>query len=416
MNINNRLSITKRCWHSGVFFIAATSLSLSHAATLWTGPTINFTQSPTTESDVVLPGKVVLTRGGNQVLFNTAAGELSWGASSPLDTEWAFGGLNNYSNLTYQTLESMRNTDLAGLILNQPMVMHIKNEDIYLSVKFTAWGQSGVGGFAYTRSTPAAAPPRPTVSITSPAAGASFNAPANVDLTSTATVSGGTVANVEYFASGTSLGSAAITPFHVSGTISTPGSYDLTAVATAAGVSATSAVVNITVTAVSGPPTVAITAPTDGTVFTAPGNLTITADASVSSGIVTNVSFFTNSTLLQSVENPPFTATSNNLAPGDYALTAVATVAGVSSTSSVVNIRVVSPVPVSLGALATADGLFSLSYNADAGISYVVQSSSNLLDWVSVVTNVASSNPVFFSDNLGTNVPHFYRVGRLTGP
>jgi hypothetical protein len=145
--------------------LVADGLSLSQAATLWTGPNIKFTQSANSRSDVILAGKVVLTRSGNQVLYNTAAGERSAGASSPADTLWAFGSLTNFSALKYQSLESIRagaNGNLAARILNQPMVMHLTNEDIYLSIKFTAWGEHDAGGFAYTRSTPV----QPNVSIT----------------------------------------------------------------------------------------------------------------------------------------------------------------------------------------------------------------------------------------------------------
>ncbi|MGH7973825.1 MAG: Ig-like domain-containing protein, partial [Limisphaerales bacterium] len=257
-------------FYASLLICLAGSLPLSHAATVWNGPTINFTESAATPSDKILAGKVVLTRGGNNVLYNTAAGESFAGASSPLDTEWGFGTLNNSATLTYQSLASLRNGDLAAVILNQQMVMHIKSADIYLSVQFTAWGQHGAGGFAYTRST-AALVVQPTVSITSPASGAVFPAPATVELTSDATVSGGTVTNVQYFAGSTPLGSATVSPFHVTGSIPNAGGYDLTAVATAAGVSATSAVVHVTVVAA---PAVTITQPSDGAVLAAPANVT----------------------------------------------------------------------------------------------------------------------------------------------
>jgi hypothetical protein len=153
------------CLRAGLFILVADGLSLSQAATLWTGPNIKFTQSANSRSDVILAGKVVLTRSGSQVLYNTAAGERFAGASSPADTQWAFGSLTNFSTLKYQSLESIRtgaNGNLGARILNQPMVMHLTNEDIYLSVKFTAWGEHGAGGFAYTRSTPV----QPNMSIT----------------------------------------------------------------------------------------------------------------------------------------------------------------------------------------------------------------------------------------------------------
>jgi hypothetical protein len=85
------------------------------------------------------------------------------------------------------------------------------------------------------------------VSITSPSEGASLTAPASFDLTANASVSSGSISKVEYFANGVSLGSATSSPFRVTANIADPGSYTLTAVATANGVSATSPEVHITV-------------------------------------------------------------------------------------------------------------------------------------------------------------------------
>ena len=135
----------------------------------------------------------MLTRNGNNALYNTAAGETSAGPSSPLDTEWAFGALADYATLSYQSLESMRNGDLAAVILNKPMVMHLINEDIYLSVEFTDWGQHFAGGFAYTRSTPAQGTPppaTPSVTWTAPAPITYGTALSSAQLNATASVPG----------------------------------------------------------------------------------------------------------------------------------------------------------------------------------------------------------------------------------
>jgi glucose/arabinose dehydrogenase len=89
-------------------------------------------------------------------------------------------------------------------------------------------------------------------------------------------------------------------------------------------------------------PTVAITSPTNGASFTAPASVPITATAEDSDGSVTNVSFFDGNVFLGQTNNAPFTVIAN-LALGGHALTAVATDnAGLSSTSGVVNVTVVS--------------------------------------------------------------------------
>ncbi len=88
-------------------------------------------------------------------------------------------------------------------------------------------------------------------------------------------------------------------------------------------------------------PTVSITSPADGTVYAPPANVAITANAVVTGSVVTNVQFFTNGVSLGSVLTAPFSITANNLTSGSYALTAVATAVGISVTSSVVNVSVI---------------------------------------------------------------------------
>ena len=62
-----------------------------------------------------------------------------------------------------------------------------------------------------------------------------------------------------HFAGTTSLGRSTVSPFNVNGNLPNPGSFGLTAVATAGGLSATSAVVSISVVA---PSAVSLTPPT----------------------------------------------------------------------------------------------------------------------------------------------------------
>ena len=109
----------------------------------------------------MIPGAVSLTRTGSSWLYNTNVDPLAE-AGTPSDTEWAFGTLNNYASLPYQSFDSFRaQGHLSQVLLDGgPMVMHLMNEDIYLTVTFTNWPQGG-GFFSYNRSTPAAvvAPP-----------------------------------------------------------------------------------------------------------------------------------------------------------------------------------------------------------------------------------------------------------------
>jgi hypothetical protein len=96
-------------------------------------------------------------------------------------------------------------------------------------------------------------------------------------------------------------------------------------------------------------------------------------------------------------------------------VTAVATAAGISATSSVVNVNVVTPVTTGLSAPTSANNQFSFSYSANSGLRYVVESSSNLFNWTPLFTNTAGGSAVLFTTNIMPG-DAFYRVGRLPNP
>jgi hypothetical protein len=303
-------------------WLAATTIELRAATTIWNGPRTNYVQTAAHSVDVLIPGAVSLTRDTNHWLYNPAGGDLGPAIGTPSNTEWAFGELADYASLSYASFDSYRDGDLEALLVNQDMVVHIINQDIYFALTFTNWPAHG-GFISYSRTTPSVAAPTPSVTITNPAGSSIFAAPANVTVAANATVSSGTVTNVSFFANtNTSLGASLTAPFHV---------------------------------------------------------------------------------------------TANSLSAGSYALTAVATAAGVSATSSVVNISVVTPVATSLSTPTTANNKFSFGFSANQGLRYVVEDSSNLFNWTPLVTNVASASTVFFTNTIsGSN--SFFRVGRLPNP
>jgi len=404
------LSVPERRIPSILALLAGLLVVNSQASTptIWSGPNTVFTQSGG-NSDTIVAGKVVLTRGANEVLYNTAAGEGSAGSSSPLDCMWAFGSIANYSTLTYKTMASLRNGDLAAVILNKPMVLHLVNENIYLPIEFTAWGQHFAGGFSYTRATSTPVT-QPTVTFTAPANGAVYAAPAVVPLSASTT--GGPVGSVQFFNHSTLLGTATSSPFTYTQTFAAPGTFVLTAVATAGSLTATSGVVNLTVIA---PPTVTITAPAAGTVYAAPANVRLQATTG-GGGSATNVQYFAGSTLLGGASGSPFSVTGTLAAAGSYPLTAVVTSSGIMRTSAVVNVSVVTPAPITLTVPAIAGGLCSFSYTTTPGLSYVVQTSPDLTNWTAQATNVAAGAAGSFSESLLTAPSHYYQVELLPNP
>ncbi len=180
--------------------------------------------------------------------------------------------------------------------------------------------------------------------------------------------------------------------------------------------SGTVAYTRSTAAAAAPPPTVSLTSPSTGEVFAAPANVTLIANAAVTSGTVTNVTFLSNGAVIGSSRTPPFSITASNLLSGNYSVSAIATAQGLSATSTVVSVSVVTPVAVLLSGPRQTNGLFSFNGTVDLGLSYVVESSSNLVDWAPVSTNVVKSNPASFSDTFGPAAHRFYRVGRQPNP
>jgi RHS repeat-associated protein len=220
----------------------------------------------------------------------------------------------------------------------------------------------------------------PTVSLTSPANGATLIAPANIAVTASASDSDGSVSRVDFYQGVTLIGTATTSPYTVTWNNVAAGSYSLTARATDnLGATSTSAAVTITVNA-NVPPAVNITSPSSGAVFTAPANITVTANASDSDGTVSRVDFYQGATLIGTSMTSPYTISWNSVAAGSYALTARATDnLGATTTSAPVNITVNAPPAVSItsptnGATFTAPSnitVTAIASDSDGSISRV---------------------------------------------
>ena len=167
----------------------------------------------------------------------------------------------------------------------------------------------------------------PTVSLTSPANGASFIAPASITLTATAADADGTIQKVEFFQGGTTLiGTATSAPYSITWGPVAVGAYSVTAVATDnSNATTTSTPVSVTVIP-NALPTVSITSPIAGANFTAPANITVSATALDSDGTIQKVEFFQGGTnLIATLTAPPYSFTWTAVPQGTYSLTAVAT-------------------------------------------------------------------------------------------
>ena len=100
-----------------------------------------------------LTSRVWITRGNNGgQIYNKAVEDSSDKSESPSGTEWSMGNINDIESLIFTSFRIAvgKPQDVVG----KDLVLHLIEDDIYLSVKFTSWSGGKKGGFAYDRSTP----------------------------------------------------------------------------------------------------------------------------------------------------------------------------------------------------------------------------------------------------------------------
>src|SRR5204862_118966 len=112
---------------------------------------------------------------------------------------------------------------------------------------------------------------------------------------------------------------------------------------------------NVTVSlAVNQPPAVSLTAPANGTTFTAPATITVSATASDTDGTISKVDFFAGTTLIGTDTTSPYSISWSNVGAGTYSVTAVATDNGGATTTSAARTITVSSGTTTTSAVFTA--------------------------------------------------------------
>lgn len=185
----------------------------------------------------------------------------------------------------------------------------------------------------------------PTVTLTAPTNGATYTGSASFTLAATAADTDGTVSKVEFFQGTIKLGEDTSAPYTLAHAVNSPGTYTYVARATDnLGAAADSTAATITVTSLNQPPTVALTAPADGTLLTAPASVLLTASASDPDGSIGKVEFYQGATKLGEDFTAPYEYSLTNLAAGTYSFSARAyDLQNLSATSASVAVTVVAP-------------------------------------------------------------------------
>ena len=95
---------------------------------------------------------VWITRGndGGQI-YNAAKESNDNKTQSPIGTQWALGTLDKVNDLNFKNFRAAVSSPKN--VVGKDLVLHLTDDDIYLSIKFKSWSQAKKGGFSYERST-----------------------------------------------------------------------------------------------------------------------------------------------------------------------------------------------------------------------------------------------------------------------
>lgn len=165
----------------------------------------------------------------------------------------------------------------------------------------------------------------PVVKLTSPAKATNYITPGPIRLSAEASDPDGKIKSVDFYNGNTLIFRESKAPYSRDWYPVPTGSYYITAVATDnLGLTTTSAPVHVTVLH-NRPPTVAITTPADGTSYTAPANVTLSAEAVAHAGKINTVKFYSGTTLIHVEQKLPYEWIWRDIPAGNYTITAEAT-------------------------------------------------------------------------------------------
>jgi predicted phage tail protein len=219
----------------------------------------------------------------------------------------------------------------------------------------------------------------PTVNLTSPGDGWSYNAPVNLTLAASAAVdpndAGATLVRVEFYADGVLLGSDTTSGYRFAWSGVPVGTHILTAKAIdSLGQETLSAPRTLTVTDSSSnqAPTVNLIAPANNAKYALPADITLSANAAdiEKNGSITQVEFLVDGEVVGSATAKPYSIAWSNPQAGSHTLTARATdVLGAQSVSAPRTVTIIAsntPPTVSLGGVTAGTYLAPVSFSLTA--------------------------------------------------
>ena len=250
----------------------------------------------------------------------------------------------------------------------------------------------------------------PTVRLTAPAADSTFLTSDIITFSADAS-DDSAVTKVEFFANGNSIGMDSTAPYSVTATLPA-GTYSITARATDdAGVSTTSSPVSIAVNPPANqPPTVALTAPTNGSAFLTTDTITFGVSATDDSAIA-KVEFFANGNLVGEDTTAPYSVTAS-LGAGTYAINARATDdQGLAVTTDPITITVQNATVSQprITSVALNGGNIVLQVSGDEGATLTLEATSDFANWSNAGTATVVGGKAAFTEPT-SGAMTFYRI------
>jgi subtilisin family serine protease len=273
-------------------------------------------------------------------------------------------------------VEFYEGTTLLGVVSNSPYSLKLTalpaNEH-----PFTARAVDTLGVTSISSSITITSVPPPAVALNYPTNGSLFLTSDSLSLQASATSTGATVLQVEFFVGANSLGTVTNSPYTLSIAPLETGAHPLTARATdELGGTGFSEIVNIVVDQ---PPSVSLLSPANTARYASASPLTLQAAATDSDGAIARVEFYASANLLGTVTNPPFNLALEPLPAGDYTIFAKAVDNwGVATVSSSITITSIPPPTIALtapaaGAVLAAPANFTLETSLSNTGAAVVQ-------------------------------------------
>ena len=214
----------------------------------------------------------------------------------------------------------------------------------------------------------------PAIVLSSPVNGASYTAPATVNLAAAVTANGHTITKVQFYNGATLLAEAAAAPYSFAWTNVSAGNYSLAAqVVYDSGSTVASAAANVALT--NPLPSIVLAAPVSGASYTAPATINLIASVTANGHTITKVQFYNGATLLAEDASAPYTFTWTSVGTGSYSLSARAVYdSGSTVASTLANVTVANATPPSIALTAPANGA---SYAAHSTINLAAGVTAN---------------------------------------